>query len=177
MTAAAPTARFRQYMDLHGMDHVTSKRELLEHIAFCCKDHEEFRKLLDKAPPARRQRAYDLLTPHLQFKVKPLDVYIAENQNEAERKQLPVIGEGGKLIPFRRPEIESAENILDKILAAKLLEFHLTLTCRKCTVAQTFDGGRKVDAIFEARNAGWVYDEIDGHGYEICPDCSEVRKK
>lgn len=171
MRVTAPSASFRQYMDLHGMDHVTSKRELFEHIAFCCKDHDEFRKLLDKAPPERRRRAYEMLAPHLRFSAKPLDVYIAENQNEAERKQLPVIGLGGKLLPFKRPEIESEEHFLEKVLAAKMLEYHLTVICRRCAATETFHGGRKIDAIADARNAGWGYEEIGEKGMEICPKC------
>lgn len=147
-----------------GLPTLDEPGSLMAAMGFLMKDHEEFRKLLNKCEPAERHSMYESLRPHLSFEPKPLDVYIAQLGQEAEARQMPTIAADGTLEPFHVPEIRTA-------IAAELGKFHLNVVCRKCTKAATFSGFRKADCIQELRSAGWVYDELKGEGHEICPDC------
>jgi len=160
---------------------------LVMQLGYLVEDHEHFRQLLNKCEPAERGNMYASLKPHLRFEAHPLDVYIAQSGEIAERKQLPVVGEGGKLLPFRTPAIVSklADAITDKIMEAEakpadplqdavgaaIGKEHLWLVCRKCTKEAVFDGMTKREAIAKARTAGWTYNELKGDCREICPDC------
>lgn len=131
-------------------------------------DHEHFRQLLTKCEPEHRTAMYEALRPHLRFRPKPLDVYIAESADLAERKQLPIQGPDGRLREFRPPEIAAVR----KTVEASPAEEVLNLTCQKCTKEATFAGRTRYDAIRLAREAGWVYYERgDGTRGVICPDC------
>jgi hypothetical protein len=48
----------------------------------------------------------------------------------------------------------------------------LTVTCRSCTKQESFTGDTKLDAIVNARLAGWVYYEIDNAGAGDLPRLS-----
>jgi hypothetical protein len=118
---------------------------------------------------------YDALEPNLRFKARTLDAYIIEAKQDAEARQLPTVGEDGQLHPYTPPQaglaptelIEAAQEAAEAAVA----KHHLTLVCAKCTREQTFSGPRKADAVFGAREAGWIYSEINGRAREICPDC------
>jgi len=165
----------RKVLDMGGLEDVASPHELFQHVAAQCAGHEEFRRLLDTCRPEQRRRAYDTLVPHLRFVAKPLDVYIAENQNEAERKQLPTIAADGMLVPFRRAEILSDEFAAQEAIRKSLARLRMTVVCRKCTKQAEFFGDRKADCIAEARSAGWAYDETMATGGETCPECLDFK--
>ena len=94
---------------------------------------------------------------------------------DAAARQLPVIGEGGKLMPFSVPEVRSDEAIAQAAVDDALHKQRIWVTCRKCTREEVFHGKTKYDAVMALRQAGWTYDEIKGDGREICPDCPAVR--
>lgn len=150
---------------------------LNEALAFLvCQDSDPerfFRDLLNKCEPSERPAMYESLRPHLSFTPKPLDVYISEMGELAERKQLPTITADGKLAPYNVPEIRTES--LDAAISEALAKVHLTVACRKCTKAEVFHGKNRAEAIHEARMAGWTYNELDGSGREICPDCPVAR--
>ncbi len=152
-----------------GMDHIDRPSDLFAHVAFNLKDHDEFRRVLDKTPIERRRQAYEILKPHLSFEARPLGVYLAENADEAERRQLPTIGADGSLIPFRTTVVESPEFRLQQAISAAVHKHHLQMTCAKCSKQEQFHGGRQIDAVEAARAAGWKYDAVAIA--EICAAC------
>jgi hypothetical protein len=161
----------RKVLDTCGLEDVASAHELFQHIAAQCESHDDFRKLIDKTEPAQRVRAYETLKPHLRFEAKPLDVYIAENQNEAERKQLPIVTADGKLAEFKKPEIRTDAFVIAEAIQKSLSKIRMTVVCRKCTREAAFFGDRKADCISQARSAGWAHDETLAVGGETCPAC------
>lgn len=70
-------------------------------LGFLVVDHAHFREMLNGCAPAERVNMYEALRPHLRFPAKPLDVYVAELADLAERKQLPTIAADGSLQPFK----------------------------------------------------------------------------
>jgi hypothetical protein len=139
------------------------------------RDHKHFETLITEAPPELRQELYDSLRPHLRFAAKPLDVYIADAQQRAERERLPVLGEDGLLHEFSPARdvsttVKDAQEAIDRAAAKRVL----TLVCAKCTREQSFyqmDGETAVDTIIKGRKAGWIYDYKADPPVEICPDC------
>ena len=144
---------------------------LFDQTSFAIKDHDHFRRLLDRCEPAERANMYAALASRLKFQPKPLDVYTAELAGVAEAKQLPTIAKDGTLLPFKRRELQTPEYRAQQVIARELAKYHLKLTCRKCTRYEMFDGERKIDAIKAARSCGWTYQELNNTGYEICPTC------
>ena len=159
----------------------------MSQLGFLVQDHEHSRSLLVRCEPENRSAMYDSLRPYLRFQAKPLDVYIAESAEKAARLDLPTIDEKGNvnfspsLTPTIEQEVAAISQELDpaqkqvvdiaqKAVVDALAKWSLTVTCRKCTKAETFSGFRKADALQAARDAGWVYDSWRD-GSEICPDC------
>lgn len=163
-----------------GLAQLTEAAALFDQMAYAVRDHDDFRRLVDKCEPEQRAEMYRSLAPRLSFEAKPLDVYVAELAIEAERKQLPTVGSDGKFKEFRVQEVNSDEYIATRAVRAAIeaekAKHHLRLECVKCTREAYFDGARKVDAIFKARQAGWTYNEINGTGREICPKCPSGKK-
>src|SRR5262249_44658822 len=150
---------------------------LISQLGFLVQDHEHFRSLLVRCEPENRSAMYDSLRPYPRFTPKPLDVYIAESAERAEKQRLPTIDEVGNI--HFEPKLAAKvgdEAIAQAAVNASLAEHHLTVTCRSCTKQETFSGVRKADAVQAAREAGWVYYEVDGKVREICPDCPAVRQ-
>lgn len=168
---ASEKKSINNFLGNRGFATLDDPAHMVQQMGFCVRDHEHFRQMLTACSGIDRSNMYQALAPHLRFPAKPLDVYLSEAGDLAERKQLPIQGEDGKLRAFNTPVLESEEYLIEKILYNKLMEFHLTLKCRKCTKLEQFHGGRKADAVQDARNAGWTYDEIQGEGFEVCPDC------
>jgi hypothetical protein len=152
------------------------------------KTHEQFRELINRCEGAKRYAMYEALHSALSFQPKPLDVYIAELADLAERKQLPIVQPDGTLAPFQIPEIQSeaapkadaSEPSAELALAqagaeAAVAEKFLELTCRSCTRGETFAGWNKDAAIAKAREAGWrdVYSTARQEHAELCPVCIE----
>jgi hypothetical protein len=160
------------------------------------KTHEQFRELLNRCEGSKRYAMYEALHSALPFQAKPLDVYIAELADLAERKQLPIVQPDGTLAEFKVPEISSqpaaisdrpdealeaaycrpaeeklAQALVEETAAEKFLE----LVCRSCTRGETFAGWNKDAAIAKAREAGWrdVYSTARQEHAELCPVCIE----
>lgn len=171
MRTATEKKRINNFLGNRGFATLDDPGPMVQQMGFCVRDHEHFRQMLTACDGLERANMYNALRPHLRFEAKPLDVYLSEAGDLAERKQLPIQTPEGKLVPYNAPVIESEEYLIEKMLYQKLMEFHLTLLCRKCTKVEQFHGGRKADAIQDARNAGWAYEEVDGKSGEICPEC------
>lgn len=145
------------------------------------RDHRHFERLITECEPEMRQELYDSLRPHLKFSAKPLDVYIADAQQRAEREQLPVLMENGHLRAFTpardvSSSVKDAENAIAKALAARTL----TLVCSKCTQeAKYYAVGEEtnLDVILKARRDGWIYDYRARPPVEICPQCPTSLRK
>jgi hypothetical protein len=133
------------------------------------RDHEHFRSLLAHAEPETRRDMYDALTPNLRFKPKPLDVYMSEAGDIADREQQPRWA-GDHFEPYMTAEIRTT-NTVQVLVEQAAAKVRLDLVCRKCTRGASFYGPTKYDAVRSARDAGWTYDEITGTGREICPEC------
>ncbi len=134
------------------------------------RDHDHFRSLLNTCAPEVRYDMYCDMVPYLRFAPKPLDVYLSENADLADRKQLPIItADGGLRAHPGAPDVQSLEFIANQAILAERARHRLTLTCRKCTRQAEFIGERKADCITDARLFGWAYDSTSG--FERCPVC------
>lgn len=137
---------------------------LIPQIAFCIRDHAQFRSQLFSVVPEKRAMAYNQLRPHLRFTAKPLDVYEAEMKEMAEKQQLPTLGEG-EIYPKPFKTVELAE-VAERVEAAiadeyeKPKERSLTLTCAHCLKEESFHSWSRVIADMKATDAGW-FSEAD----------------
>jgi len=154
---------------------VHSINDAIAALARTIRDHKHLETFLTSIDSQQdRQDVYESIRPHLRFTPKPLDVYVASAGQMAEREQLPILGEDGKLHAFKpAQDVRSqAQETLDRYMAEKTL----TLTCYKCLAEDTFyalNDETKVDVTIRARKAGWVYDIAKDK--EICPKCPAVR--
>ena len=180
-------AQLNRILRSAGLATTSEPFALCAQLGYLVRDHAHFLSLLVACDPPQRRDMYEALRPHLRFVPKALDVYLAEAAMDAAARQLPVMGDDGKLHEYTAPEVFSGEmvGILDEMevkiaaedtetaqaaVAVALAKEHLHLTCRKCTKAATFDGTRRADCVEAAREAGWGYDSWKG-GSEICPNC------
>jgi hypothetical protein len=161
-----------RYLGNRGLSTLEDPASLIPQLGFLVEDHDHFRRVLMKCKDEReRQEMYEAMRPHLRFEPKSLYVYIKEAGLEAEAQQLPTVDAEGNFHAYRSAQIRTIERLVDERLTA----FHLSVTCRKCTKAATFHGYSKRDALDKLRSAGWTWDELNGDGLEICPDCPAVR--
>lgn len=168
-------SELNRVLQLNGLASMAEPAALCAQIAFMVTGHDHFQSLLNTCEPAERRRMYEALVPNLRFPAKPLDVYLANIAIDAEARQLPVMGEGGKLREFRAPEVRSDQAIAQDAVREALAKEHLHLVCRKCTKEAVFDGMRKADCVHAARSAGWTYGlDAEGKGRELCPECDPV---
>ena len=172
------TSAINRMLASHGLGRLEDGAGLMAQLGFLVQDHEHLRSLLAHCEPENRSAMYDSLRPHLRFAPKALDVYIAESAERATRQDLPTIDEAGNINfrPTPTHEVGSDVAVAQAAVNASLAEHHFTVTCRSCTKQETFSGVRKADAVQAAREAGWVYYEVDGKAREICPDCPAVRQ-
>jgi hypothetical protein len=169
-----------RYLGEHGLSTLDDPQGLVAQLGFLIEDDQHFKQVINRCDPKHRRDLYEALRPHLSFTPRALDVYIAELGMEAEIQQLPRLDEEGRFVPFRVQDIRVSSDREEDELRSSIREFveaaitqhHLVLTCRSCTRTETFHGGRRVDAIQKARQAGWTYGlDATGGGYEICPEC------
>jgi hypothetical protein len=153
----------------YGLATMDNPRGMVQQLGFLVRDHDHFRQMLVKCEPEHRTSMYESLKPYLRFPAKPLEDYIIAAKQDAEARQLPVLGEDGQLHPFKVGEIRT--DGVEEAAVEQLAKVRLHVVCRKCTKEAVFSGLRKIDAVNEARLAGWVHYEIDGVGREVCPDC------
>ena len=160
-----------RFLGNRGLATLDNPAGLCMQIGFLVEDEEHFMQLLNRCEPQHRTEMYESLKPHLRFQPRPLDVLIAELGMQAEIEKLPTVDADGKFHAYRTPEIQTT---VERVVEEEISQHHLTLTCRKCTKQAAFHGGRRIDAIWKAREAGWTYDSANG-GSEICPDCPASR--
>ena len=149
--------------------------EAIGYLAATIRDHAHLTSLLVDTEPSMRQELYDSVRPNLKFRPKPLDVYMAEAAQRAEREQLPILDANGNLQPFKPASdgdtlMKEAEDLLLKELATRTL----TLKCARCTAEETFvglDGETRVAVILKARKKGWIYNPVRQD--ETCPACAQ----
>lgn len=171
MQTPAERQQINTFLGRAGFPQLDEPGALMAALAYSIADDNHFRSLLTRCEPEHRPAMYNSLTPNLRFTPKPLDVYLAKAASEAERKQLPVLAPGGALLPFKPVDIESPEYVAKMAWKREHAKFRLTLKCSRCTITEDFYGIQKADAIYDARNIGWAYDEVNGQGREICPKC------
>lgn len=132
---------------------------IVSQIAFCIRDHNQFRSQLFSVDPDKRRLAYEQLRPHLRFAAKPLDVYEAEMKLMAEQHQLPTWDASAYPKPFKVPEIGLDELAQEAIRQnAHERDGGLIVTCAKCTRQDTFRGKLRKEAEKSAHTAGWRSD-------------------
>lgn len=145
--------------------------QAIAQLASTIRDHAHMQRLVTETSPEMRQSFYDSVRPNLKFRAKPLDVYIADAQQMAEREKLPTLQPDGTLKEFRpASDVISVE----KAMAAAIAARNLTLTCAKCTKEETFycvGNETPVAVIMKARRIGWVYNPI--MKTERCPECMD----
>jgi hypothetical protein len=146
------------------------------------RDHGDFRTMLNRCEPGGRRNLYESMRPYLRFEVKPLDVYLAELGEIAERKRLPIVRADGTLAPFKAPQINppaagdqpqaksSDLEIAQAAIAEAVAQYHLAVVCGKCTREASFPGVTRPEALERAREAGWKYDAVSEK--ERCPKCA-----
>lgn len=163
--------RINRMLGLHGLGSLDDPGTV-QQLAYLVADHEHFRQILSKCAHSLRRQMYDAMAPYLRFKARPLDVYVSQCGELAERMQWPTLDGAGALRPFKPPApVGSDAAIAQAAVDRAMAKGRLTLTCRKCTRVEEFYGERLVDAVQAARVAGWTYDELGGTGQEICPEC------
>ena len=100
--------------------------------------------------------------PHLRFKAKPLDVYVASAGQRAEREQWAVIDAQGNLQGFKSAaDLQSIEYAAEQALAKELASRTLSLTCSKCRKQAAFigiSGETPATIIKKARISGWFHE-------------------
>jgi hypothetical protein len=96
------------------------------------------------------------MRPHLTFKAKPLDVYIAESaQMAADRETLK-----------SRLDL-MAEEAIKRNERERKAKGSLKLVCVECTKEQVFPAETKRQALADATEAGWTL----RNKKEVCPEC------
>lgn len=153
-----------------GLDDI----HLLDQIAVLYKDHDAFRGLLMSVEPDKRALAYDSLRSKLGFTPKPLDVYEAEMKDLMERRQIPTWNRD-TFMPeeFHPPDEFSLSELAQEAIAQSGHEKAkgcLSMVCTKCTVQAIFRAERRKEAVKQAHDAGWRWDERNGTKRTYCPD-------
>jgi len=146
---------------------IGSINDAIASLARTIRDHKHLETFLTSIESlVDRQEVYDSIRPHLRFEPWPLDRYVASANRMAEREQLPVLGEDGKLHPFKpAQDVKTVENVLAAAIAKK----KLTLTCSRCEKQEEFFQvglETEVDVRKKALKAGWLL-----FPEQKCPKC------
>ena len=171
MQTASERKKINSFLGRAGLAQLDEPAALVGQLATVIQDHDHVRRLLERCEPEQRYGMYEALAPRLRFKAKTLGDYLIENAQEAEARQWPTVAPDGTLLPYKPVEVESLEYVAEQAIKADMAKERLWLVCKKCTKEAVFFGERRVDCIKEARSVGWTYQEIDGTGREICPNC------
>lgn len=169
-----------------GFSSLAEAGQLIPQMAMCVRDDRHFAALLNACEPEERRHMYDALAPNIRrFKPRPFADYLIELAQDAERRQLPVIGEDGQLYPYKVPEANSAPaetETVERAVVESLAKEHLHVVCLLCTREEVVDGITKEDAVAALRKRGWrmgmkLRNDNSGERdqVEICPAC--VRKR
>lgn len=162
-------------LNMAGLASLEDPAALLSQVALGITDHDKFRQLLLKCEPDQRYGCYYSLAPRLKFEPKPLETYIIEGKQQAEKEQLPVYDhDTGKISPFGTPVGLNINALAEKAIKARELEEvakgSLELVCRRCTLAEIFPAVTRGQALKAAEVKGWRPDVVTDKA--ICPKCS-----
>lgn len=156
-----------------GLAQLSEPMALFDQLAMGIRTHKDFLDVLRKVEADKRPICYQSLAPRLGFKAKPLDVYVAELGQEAERMKLPIYNhETAMLTPFKVAEIGEKKPVIEQVaeqsIAAEEARMRFDLVCRKCTREQVIfaDDDAAADKLAEA--FGWKR-EVTGKA--LCPKC------
>jgi hypothetical protein len=169
------------FLRSNGLAGLDEAGALMTQLAMFVRDHAHFRTLLNNCEPEHRRDMYEALAPNVRFEAKPLDVYLIESAQDAERRQLPTVGEDGHFKPFRVPETLSSgdDAIATEAVAEALAKERLFMFCVACTREDVFRGITRQDAVADARKAGWRMAIKNGgpepEQVEVCPACVKAR--
>lgn len=166
MQSAAERAAISHYLAKHGLGRLDDLG-LMAQLGYLIDNDQEFSRLLNVCDPANRREMYEALKPNLRFAARLLDEYVSEWREQAEVRQLPVVGPDGTLRAYNVPEINT-------VLAEAVAKYHLIIVCRRCTREASFPGTDRYECVLAARVAGWIYTHGEqSEGYEICPQCAD----
>lgn len=174
-----------------GFADLSEAGALMTQLAYTVRDDRHFASLLNACEPAERGHMYNALAPNLRFKARSLAEYMIDSAQDAERRQLPTIGEDGHFKEFKVPEFRSpapaapAAGSDDAIATAAVAEVvakeRLWVVCAVCTREDIFRGVTRQDALEDARKTGWRM-AVKGKGVgesteqvEVCPACVRAR--
>lgn len=174
---------------------------IVQQLAFVIGDHERFRNMLMKVAPAERANAYRALSTHLRFKARPLETYVMEAKQNAEKLQLPlydsktlavremnptVVSEvaleaiSGKTLVLRQEERRAqervilAENAIAESFGQEKARGRLEVFCSKCMFGTSVYANSRADANLTLAANGWQMSISGKKAY--CPDCVTTPK-
>jgi hypothetical protein len=156
-------------MGLAGLD----DPELIEQMAVLVSNwpgdkHEYMRDLLNECDPEKRYEMYHAIAPKLRG-FKPLSFPQYEAQIALKAGQM--VSQGRMRVEGNRPKpIEVGGTKLAVVSEAEATHAVVTLRCRRCEAGDRFLGETPVDAMYNARKAGWTREP--GVNKEICPECT-----
>jgi hypothetical protein len=184
------------FLRSNGLAGLSEAGALMTQLAMFVRDDRHFGALLNACEPAERGHMYDALAPNVRFKARPLADYMIEAAQDAERRQLPTIGEDGHFKAFKVPEIgdrsqksevrsQNTEGrdaaIATEAVAEEIAKERLHVVCLLCTREDFFRGITKQDAVEASRAAGWragfkrKHNSDEREQVEICPRCVKAR--
>lgn len=169
----------------HGLASLEEAGSLIPQLAYLVRDDRHFATLLNACEPEERRNMYEAMAPNLRFRPRMFAEYLIENAQQAEQEQLPTLGPGGALVPFKVPELKTPATADDRIAtaAAVIAKEHLHVVCVVCTREETVSAISKEDAVREVRKLGWRYafknslidPSLDPERVEVCPNCVKAR--
>ena len=165
-------------LNMAGLASLENPDALLSQVALGINDHDKFRSLLLKCEPDQRYNCYYSLKHRLRFEAKPLETYIMEGKQQAEREKLPVYDhETGKLREFDAPAPLNINALAERAIMAAERERnargHLEVTCLYCRFTAVFAGRSRTEAWKIAIAAGWRRNAVTGT--QSCPKCTKER--
>ncbi len=151
---------------------------LMNQLAAIIRNHVQFRRLLTTVEPDKRKACYDALRGKLWFEPKPLDVYLAEAGEIAERRQLPSYNPATAEVTEYKPAEVGKRKLAAKIeetLARTVIEDEaktkrgrLTVHCRKCLAETTVFCDNRQEGYMALAALDW---KLEGDK-AVCPDCN-----
>jgi hypothetical protein len=97
MQTAQKKSAINRMLQSHGLGRLEDGAGLVSQLGFLVRDHEHLRSLLVRCEPENCSAMYDSLKPYLRFTPKPMDIYIPESKELAERQNLPTIDTDGNI--------------------------------------------------------------------------------
>lgn len=158
-----------------GLAGLADPNALLSQVALGITNHAKFSAVLLKCEPEERANCYLALKNRLSFEPKPLEIYVMEGKQEAERLKLPVFDSAtGTVRDYDAVEPLNINAMAEKAIARRDAEEtakgSLELVCRRCTFAENFPAKRRSEGLRAAEIKGWRPDGITDKA--LCPKCA-----